>query len=332
MARKMIVMREDGARPVLTEVLADDEAQLQELIKDNPDLLPIDEFGMTGPVMVVGRETTLPSGGVDLVGLAQSGELLVVEFKTGPQNSDFRHALAQLLDYGSDLWGLSYEEFESTVASRYFCSARCQDRRVRGKSSLAEAAHATWPDLSDEEAAGLRDQLVQQLRNGSFHYVVVAQRFAPTIERTVEYLNATMQGAQFYAVELVKFLADRLAAFESRTVLKPERRKVPDGASTVDEERFLAAIGDDRYRQALRELLEACRGLDLRFGWGTVGTSIRVPTRDRAESLTIGWLFPGGGRGWMGLSDLNLGFDTKLAIWACCRSQLWLNGWQRWQT
>lgn len=120
MTRKVMVWREDGSRPVLTEVLADDEFQLQEIVKDTPDLLPVDEFGMTGPLMVVGRETTLPSGSVDLIGVSRDGELLLIEFKTGPQNSDFRHVLAQLLDYGSDLWRMSYEEFESTVARRFF--------------------------------------------------------------------------------------------------------------------------------------------------------------------------------------------------------------------
>ena len=109
MARKMIVQLENGSSPVLTEEAAEDEGQLQEMMKTNPDLLPVDEFGMTGPLMVVGRETTLPSGAVDLVAVARSGELLIVEFKTGPQNADFRAALAQLLDYGADLWSLSYD-------------------------------------------------------------------------------------------------------------------------------------------------------------------------------------------------------------------------------
>ena len=71
-----MVQREDGSRPILTEVLADDEAQLQELMKENPELLPIEEFEMTGPLMVVGRETTLPSGAVDLIGISHGVHLL----------------------------------------------------------------------------------------------------------------------------------------------------------------------------------------------------------------------------------------------------------------
>ena len=118
MPRKIIMEIHGGATSILTEALADDEAQLQELVKDNPDLIPIEEFGFEDNLMVVGREARLPSGAVDLVGVTRNGNILVMEFKTGPQNSDFRHALAQLLDYGSDLWELDYEEFEISVAKR----------------------------------------------------------------------------------------------------------------------------------------------------------------------------------------------------------------------
>jgi len=47
--------------------------------------------------------------GTQTVGLA--------EFKTGPQNPDFRHALAQAVDYGADLWGMTPDEFDATVAT-----------------------------------------------------------------------------------------------------------------------------------------------------------------------------------------------------------------------
>ncbi len=107
MARKIVVQAE-GKLELLTETLADHELQLQELVKQNPDLLPVEEFGMETPLLVIGRETPLRSGAVDLVAVAKGGELLVIEFKTGPQNTDFRHALSQLLDYGSDLWGMTY--------------------------------------------------------------------------------------------------------------------------------------------------------------------------------------------------------------------------------
>src|SRR3970040_2143989 len=112
MARK-IVLKTDSSQSILVETRATDELELQELIKEHPDLLPVEDFEMTGPLLVVGRETSLQSGAVDLAAIARSGELLIVEFKTGPQNTDFRSALAQLLDYGSDIWSMSYEDFEA---------------------------------------------------------------------------------------------------------------------------------------------------------------------------------------------------------------------------
>lgn len=100
MARKMVVLTRDGSTPVLEEVPATNEAELQQRMTANPDLIPIEEFGMAGPLMVVGKETSLASGAIDLVGLSRGGDIVLIEFKTGPQNPDFRHALAQAVDYG----------------------------------------------------------------------------------------------------------------------------------------------------------------------------------------------------------------------------------------
>src|SRR2546423_11562898 len=127
MARQIILLGDGDSAQMLIETPAENEAQLQNLIKDHPELVPIDELRMTGPMMVVGRETALPSGAIDLVGLARSGELLLIEFKTGPQNTDFRQVIAQLLDYGSDLWQMPFNDFQATVARRYFGGTRCKD-------------------------------------------------------------------------------------------------------------------------------------------------------------------------------------------------------------
>ncbi|MGI8520177.1 MAG: hypothetical protein ACR2MC_06180 [Actinomycetota bacterium] len=82
MGRKLVFMR-DGQLEKLAEIRAENELELQELIKDDPDLLPIEEFGFDPPVMVVGRESRLKYGAADLVLLTRSGRPLVVEFKTG---------------------------------------------------------------------------------------------------------------------------------------------------------------------------------------------------------------------------------------------------------
>jgi hypothetical protein len=312
-ARKIMAQQADGTNTLLTELPAANEAVLQEAMKQNPDLLPIDEFGMTGPLLVVGRETTLQSGYVDLLCLARSGELLIIEFKTGPQNPDFRHALAQLLDYGSDLWRLSYDEFENTVATRYFAGPHCHDPQFQGQTSVEAAARLRWPDLTDEEADLLREHLIHQLVTGAFQYIVVAQRFTPVMARTVEYLNASMGAARFYAVELVYFAADGLTAFESRTVIQPtEPTKAAKQPATLNQTQFLDQFMPDTYRHMVQDLLTFCTGLGLTLE-GTSNRSIRVLTPDSSKLLSIGWLVPPGLSGWYGVVDLTLGYDPASA-------------------
>ena len=308
--RKIVVRVAGGSNPVLTEVEAADERELQELVKDTPDLLPIDEFGMTGPLLVVGRETSLPSGSVDLVAITRGGEIILCEFKTGPSNPDFRSVLAQLIDYASDMWRMSLEEFETSVARRYFESDHCRDARVRGSATLDAAAYASWPDLLPEELTSCKERLGQALANGTFHFIALAQRFTPTMERSMEYLNMSMPSSRFYAVEVVRFSAGEVSAFEARTILKPNDRG--PRAVNVSETVFLASLPNDQYRETMRDLMQLWRILGLRFDWGTTGTSLRLPIPERSEPLSVGWIFPGISS-WYGLRDFNLGFDPSSA-------------------
>ena len=314
MGRKIILRREgENAGQILEEITAHDEAQLQEQLKENPDLLPIEEYELSGPLMVAGRETTLPSGSVDLICLTRTGEVLLVEFKTGPQNPDFRHTLAQLLDYGSHLWGMEYEVFEETVARNYFNSDRCPPGSpVKRKPSLEAGAKAIWTDLSDDEYLEFKGNLTKKLIDGRFLYLAVAQRFTEPMLRTIEYLNAKIQGAQFYAIELVRFSGGNISAFEARTVLKPQRTSgIP--TLTIDRQQFLESFGKVEYRDAVRDFLEAAEGLDLRLVWGSQGMSIRISVPEKSDGLSIGWLFPPGSVGWIGTNDVSLGYDRETA-------------------
>ena len=315
MGRKIVLCHDgEGSGQILEEVLAHDEAQLQERLKENPDLLPVEEYGFTVPLMVVGRETVLPSGSVDLIALTRNGDILLVEFKTGPQNPDFRHVVAQLLDYGSHLWGMTYEVFEEAVAKGYFASARCPtDSPVKGKSSLEAAGRAVWTDLAEEDFLQFRESLSRNLTDGRVQYLAVAQRFTDPMLRTVEYLNATLQGSRFYAVELVRFAGGPVMAYEARTVLMPRKSYTKSGSGTIDRQKFLESVTNEDYRTALRDFLEAAEGLELRFGWGSQGMSIRIPVPKKPDGLSVAWLYPEKAIGWLGTLDVSLGFDRETA-------------------
>lgn len=307
MGRKMLVELAGGNSPILEEVAAHDEAQLQEMLKRHPELLPLEELGLAPPAVVVGRESQIESGRVDLVVLGNGGELALVEFKTGPQNPDFRECLAQLIDYGSDLWGLTVEEFDTRVARRYFDSGRSSSL-LTGKS-LNQVLTEAW-GASDGDAVDWSQRLSAQLRDGDFHFIVVAQRFTPPVLRTLQYLNATTR-ARFSAVELVRFTGAGHSAFEARFVAGAQR---PGSAGTAAKtslagaDDLLAAVADEEYRHQLRDLLEGLGTIEgLTMYWGTTGCSLRVPLSNRGP-LSIGWIFPPGPPRWMGLKDVTLGW------------------------
>ncbi len=298
------------ANSLLEEVKAHDEAQLQELLKAHPELLPLEDLGLASPALVVGRESVLDSGRIDLVLLANGGELVLVEFKTGPQNPDFRECLAQLLDYGSDLWGMTLEDFDTRVARKYFSGPHFPKDALPAPSSLEGAATQAWGG-GQADAVDWRERLQSQLRDGSFHYIAVAQRFTRPVLRTVEYLNAVMKAARFSAVELVRFSGEGYGAFEARSVAgagPSSTSAASSKASLAGIDDFVESVTEDDYRHVLQDLFESFAKIDdLTVFWGTTGCSLRVAIPGRS-SLSVGWLFPPGPQRWMGLTDVTLGW------------------------
>ena len=208
---------------------------------------------------------------------------------------------------------MTYEVFESTGAVRYFGHAICHDPRVKGKTSLEEAVKSTWPEFSEEELSHFKDHLTRQLEHGAFNYVLVASNFTETVTRTMEYINAQGSTSDFFCVELVPFSGHHLSAFESRTIGKPYQQTGRNRSSTIDESKFLDQVIDERYQESLKQLLDLCHGLGLKTPWGSVGTSILIPIQDTSDLLSIGWVFPPGEVGWLGLRDVTLGVDIKSA-------------------
>ena len=164
-----------------------------------------------------------------------------------------------------------------------------------------------WLYSSTEERPEFQDSLTQRLANGHFDYVLIAQRFTPSMLKTMEYLNNSMPGSRYYAIELVKFGAEPLSVDETRTTLKPTRQQRPGSPTPVNEVRFMEGIEDEEYKAALQHIIDRCHDLGLGFEWGSLGTSIRVRVK-YSEPISVAWLFPPGKLGYMGLTDVTLGY------------------------
>lgn len=306
MPRRVVVQSNEGQFD-LVEVAAKDEYELQDIVKKNPQLLPADDLGFDDDLLVIGRETTLASGYIDLMCLARTGDIVLIEFKTGPKNPDFRHALAQLIDYGSDLWRQSLEDFESVV-ERYLKGKHCLPAFATAADLWAAIALTGW-NLTDLELDSLRRRIVDVLATGDFTFVVAAQRFTPSMQTSLDYLNFTTRAGRFFLVEVVALSGRELTAYASQVVARPPARSVSFGsAGQTNESEFLAKITSDAYREAMGNIFDACRSLGMTIHWGSGGSSLRIATTDRAEPLSVGWTFLEGAQ-WYSAKHLTLGVD-----------------------
>ncbi len=226
-----------------------------------------------------------------------------------PQNPDFRAALAQLLDYGSDLWGVTVEGFDNAVVRRYLANTHCTNPAMKGATKLADAIHRAWPEIAADELDGLHARLSQVLAGGLFHFVVVAQRFTPSMENTVRYLNTRVGPGAFYLVELVRYEATTTSAFIGQVVAQPGTKIAAGTVTSISEEQFLASLSDESYRSALLRIFDTCKANGLQFKWQTKGASIRMPTPDRKDPLSIGWILPLGSTARGGARHLTLGVE-----------------------
>jgi hypothetical protein len=205
---------------------------------------------------------------------------------------------------------MSLEDFETRVAQRYFNGTHYPPGTALQGTSLEEVLSTAWGPSVDD-AVDWRERLKAQLRDGSFHYVTVSQRFTPSVLRTIRYLNAAMKSSRFSAVELVRFAGANHAAFEARMVAAadpPRGVTGPGKTALAGVDDLIATIIDDDYRHHLQDLFDTLVNLEgLTVFWGTTGCSLRVAVPNRSP-LSVGWIFPPGPSRWMGLTDVTLGW------------------------
>jgi hypothetical protein len=121
-----------------------------------------------------------------------------------------------------------------------------------------------------------------------------------------------MRTARFTAIELIRFGDDtNRAAYEARFLAGPTPTRGNSAAAKTafaGLEDLLARVSDDTYRHALQDFFDNVTTMDgLSVYWGTSGCSFRVAIPGR-NAVSLGWLFPPGQTGWLGLTDATFGW------------------------
>lgn len=184
--------RWEFADPVATKA----ETELQHLLIESPSLIPISDIreGIS-PLVIAVDEFGLPgSGNTDLLAFTADGDIAIIECKLATNPDSKRKVIGQILEYGSFLWGMSYQEV---------------DRRIQGKRGkpltelVEEAVAGGW----DEE--GFRSGVEHSLERGAFLLIIVVDEINEQLRRIIRYVNECSKSEfSLHALEIRRFRAD----------------------------------------------------------------------------------------------------------------------------
>jgi hypothetical protein len=115
----IIVSKNGGNAVKLDKSSFEDEDYLQQFICQNPDSVPLYDIKEDIKLLILAREFPVGSGAIDALGVDREGEIYIVETKLY-KNPDKRAVVAQVLDYGANLWkyGQNFDDFISRVEEK----------------------------------------------------------------------------------------------------------------------------------------------------------------------------------------------------------------------
>ncbi len=192
---RRILRIDNDAVSVADERRFESEPRLHAAVAAHPEVLPTEDLNL-GPLVALGNELNLGAGPMDLLAADPQGRLAIVEFKRGSENPDVREVVAQMLDYGSVLWQLRYDELETAIQRR-------ADDATLSLVDIVEQRCAVLgiPSFDpDVFTSGVSDVL----QRGSFVFLYVARDFDVRTRRVMTYL-ADGTHMTFFAVEVDYF-------------------------------------------------------------------------------------------------------------------------------
>jgi hypothetical protein len=261
---KILVRDESGVR-ALEEGFAS-EAELQEFLREHPDLMPLEEIDLNAPALLcIGWEVGLASGAEDLLYIDRNGLLTVVETKLRKNPEARREVVGQILEYAAQMATWSSTDV-ARQAERFFSSSACPEQ-YRG-CTLEKALQ-----LFVESSEGLSDlsydcflgQVQANIDNGRFRLIIAVDEPPEPLLRTVEFVNRFSLRFEMYLIQLKRF----------RDLAREQNIFVPALFGKVASTRPKDGWTWERYRREL--------------GWSTQEVEGMQKLVSRLESISQAW-------------------------------------------
>lgn len=162
------------------------EAWLQNLIGENPNILPSGEIGNEfAPLVCIGREVPVGSGEtkgyIDNLYLSPSGRIVIVETKLFRNQESRRAVVAQIIDYAKELQKWDCEKLNGFVSEYYL---KKEGQALNIIDLMARCGYCTY-----SEEASLVDSINDSLSKASFLLMIVGDGIRSGVQQLAEFLN-----------------------------------------------------------------------------------------------------------------------------------------------
>lgn len=201
-----------NALPLSESQVQDKErAFLQRPIDLAPQLLPIQDFySRVTSVCSLGMEIPVDVGGgrigyIDNMFVTNDAHLVLVETKLHSNREAFRDVVAQVLQYGIAISGMSVPDFEACLhKSAIADSDPAAASKLKSRETImgrvdALAGENKFPDMVHD----FEDKLESYLRTGEMLYLVVSDEIHASIKKMTDWLN-NIGGSNPYTFGLIE--------------------------------------------------------------------------------------------------------------------------------
>ncbi len=224
-----------------------EERKLQSIIEKHPEVLSIPTSGSIAPLVT---EYPTITGRIDLIAFDKGGKIYIIETKLH-RNYDKRKALAQLIDYASQIvMHDTFEAFKEKI------------RRESGKS-LEEIVRERFRDEHEE----ILDRLRTAFNEEDFALVLVMDEFDAPLKDMIIFLNKHSD-LNIIGVELNRFiLNERIEVFAPTVIgLEASRKggnKRPE--LPITEKEFIERYSQAGMREVAEKIIHIFKSAEERF-------------------------------------------------------------------
>ena len=253
------------------------ELDIQNLIYNNPDIIPIEEIEEDLKILKVIREFGIPgAGSTDLVGIDNNANIYIIECKLAYNPQIKREVIGQILEYSSFIWKMQFNEFEHRFIQR------------EGKSILDTFSEEIIDPESQQEFI---DKIKNNLEKGIFKLLIVVDKLNDTLKRNLEYINnISSENVQIIGLEIVYFKDQNFEYFVPN-IFGFKSKSIASNRKIWNEEMFLNEIDNlsDRKKNLIQDLLYFIKVNASFYRWGTgleVGSlTYRIEYKDNNITL-----------------------------------------------